>query len=63
MEERGVRGRDELRERLGYTVGKTTIYRSFDERWGGEVSFPLLVALVGILRIPIHRLVREPGDS
>ncbi len=51
----GIANRRDLADRLD--IGKSTVYRNFDESWRGEVSISVLAALVGAFALPLGELV------
>ncbi|QDH91718.1 hypothetical protein SEA_PHRAPPUCCINO_41 [Mycobacterium phage Phrappuccino] len=58
MRANGVRDRADLaKKNIG--IGQTTIYRSFDERWGGKVQANMLHALAVWTQIPLSQLVLQ----
>lgn len=52
----GIDDRSVLAKRLP-GVSPTTIYRQFDEHWGGFVSLRMLLLLSNHFRVPLHQLV------
>jgi hypothetical protein len=66
MEKAGIKDRADLaQQKIG--VGQTTVYRTFDEGWGGRVRIKMLSALAlwtGIaLAELVATLVFEPGQG
>lgn len=66
MESSGIKDRSDLaQKRIG--VGQTTVYRTFDEGWGGRVRIKMLSALSVWTGIAIAELVAalvlEPGQQ
>jgi hypothetical protein len=64
MEKAGIKDRADLaQQKIG--VGQTTVYRTFDEDWGGRVRIKMLSALslwTGIaLAELVATLIHEPG--
>ena len=62
----GIRSRNQLADTLesdGYGVGRSTIYRSFDENWEGEASSALIAILAVRFCARITDLVHEPIEG
>lgn len=55
----GIEDRNTLARTLG--VGRTTIDRAFDENWSGAASAKVLAQFTGVFRVPMSRVVVEPG--
>ncbi|ASR87425.1 Cro protein [Mycobacterium phage Nicholasp3] len=53
--------RTELAKALG--VARSTVYRTFDEDWSGEPSMTMLATMAGHFRVPLNRIVTEPGSA
>ncbi|OBG87452.1 hypothetical protein A5699_01540 [Mycobacterium sp. E802] len=54
-----IQTRNELAKVLG--VGRSTVYDAFDDDWSGNASIKVLAAMAGHFRVPLARLVTEPG--
>lgn len=55
-----IRTRTELAETLG--VARSTVYRSFGDDWSGSPSsMAMLSCMAGYFRVPLSRIVTEPG--
>ena len=54
-----IQTRTELAKVLN--VSRSTIYNAFDEVWAGEASMKVLAEMAGRFRVPLSRLVTEPG--
>jgi len=50
------------RAALARVIGhpQSSVYDSFDESWGGEVSGSVLVAICRNLNVPPAKLIRDP---
>ncbi|WP_206429596.1 helix-turn-helix domain-containing protein [Mycolicibacterium nivoides] len=53
--------RTELANTLG--VARSTVYRTFDDDWSGEPSMTMLAKMAGHFRVPLNRIVTEPGSG
>ncbi|ALF00347.1 Cro protein [Mycobacterium phage Archie] len=53
--------RTELANALG--VARSTVYRTFDDDWSGEPSMTMLARMAGHFRVPLNRIVTEPGRT
>lgn len=53
--------RTDLAKALG--VARSTVYRTFDEAWRGEPSLTMLARMAGYFRVPLNRIVTEPGRT
>ena len=66
MSKFSIKDRAELaQQKIG--VGQTTVYRTFDENWGGRVRIKMLSALalwtgIGVAEL-VAALVLEPGKQ
>jgi hypothetical protein len=56
MSDNGIQDRSDLVRALD-GVGQTTVYRVFDERWGGAVKLRMLTAMSARFNIPLSHLV------
>lgn len=58
MARRGIPHREELARRIKKPA--TSVRRSLNEAWEGEITGPILVALCRELQVPAHKLIRDP---
>lgn len=42
-------------------VSRSTVYNTFAEDWSGEASLKVLAEMAGRFRVPLSRIVSEPG--
>ncbi|QFG10271.1 transcriptional repressor [Mycobacterium phage DyoEdafos] len=56
-----ILNRNELAKEL--KVSRSRVYETFSENWSGRASMRVLEAMCGHFRVPISRIVTEPGRA
>lgn len=58
MVRNGIPHREALARRIQKPA--TSVRRSINEQWEGEITGPILVAVCRELNVPAHKLIRDP---
>lgn len=58
MARNGIAHREALAKRIRKPA--TSVRRSMNDAWEGEITGPILVAVCRELNVPAHKLIRDP---
>ncbi|AXH67846.1 transcriptional repressor [Mycobacterium phage Bromden] len=56
-----ILNRTELAKKIN--LSRSTVYEAFAEDWSGRASMKVLEAMCGHFRVPLSRIVTEPGRA